>query len=609
MCRTTTVTLKCLCLLLLVAHIVYPTIRCDAAGDFNGDGKDDIITFLRDSEEGDGRGDVYVALSTGNSFGGGQRWHEDFCVGFQIPGVGDFNGDGKDDIIAFTRSADTGLGMGDVWVALSDGASFGSVMKWHEYFCIGNEIPDVGDFNGDGKDDIIIFVRNAKSGEGRGDVYVALSDGSSFVNAGTWHDFFCIATEIPAVGDFNGDGRDDIITFTRDTWSGNGRGDVYVAIAGRGPSFLGTGVKWHDWFCIGGEIPFVGDFNGDGKDDIATMATEGENPDKVYVALSTGNAFVGTGEKWTGTVIGYNPVPDSGDFNGDGMDDMIYFLHESFRDTPADKFVGDVVFFKSRGDEFHYMGTWHDYFCVYEEVPTTFAAVFPYYAYPRNHENIYSSFGGYTSDEESRFPGYVAGFIEEFDNKWYNSQAYWGKCHMLGRNHLKYVDNVDLAFLAGHGSPASITLCDGSCPFNNRYAWGSWSSHSKTGDLEYIAFESCKVTRLSGNWAARWRSGPYEKGPFSGLHVACGFHNNHQYTEAFSLGDEFAENLKDNFSVRWAWLEATDDEDDHVFWHTNIGSVIFLEPHRNERIGQHTSRDRWYHDPDYKLKGHRWYYD
>src|SRR4051794_27091511 len=56
-------------------------------------------------------------------------------------------------------------------------------------------------------------------------------------------------------GDFNGDGRDDIVTFTR-----GAAADVYVALS-NGSSFQGTGVKWHDYFAAGTETPLVGDFN------------------------------------------------------------------------------------------------------------------------------------------------------------------------------------------------------------------------------------------------------------------------------------------------------------------------------------------------------------
>jgi hypothetical protein len=248
------------------------------AGDFNGDGRDDIVTFTRGPAA-----DVYVALSTGSSFSGtGVKWHDFFAVGAETPLVGDFNGDGKDDIVTFTRGA-----AADVYVALSTGSSFsGTGVKWHDFFAVGSETPAVGDFNGDGKDDIVTFTRGAAA-----DVYVALSTGSSFSGTGVkWHDFFAVGSELASVGDFNRDGRDDIVTFTR-----GAAADVYVALS-RGSSFVGTGVRWHNFFAVGTEIPGTGDFTGDGRDDIVTF-TRGPAAD-VYVARSTGRTFTGTGVKW-----------------------------------------------------------------------------------------------------------------------------------------------------------------------------------------------------------------------------------------------------------------------------------------------------------------------
>ncbi|GEB57102.1 hypothetical protein [Streptomyces gardneri] len=42
-------------------------------GDYNGDGKDDIVTFTHTASA-----DVYVGVSNGSSFGGGQKWHDYF---------------------------------------------------------------------------------------------------------------------------------------------------------------------------------------------------------------------------------------------------------------------------------------------------------------------------------------------------------------------------------------------------------------------------------------------------------------------------------------------------------------------------------------------------
>jgi hypothetical protein len=309
------------------------------AGDFNGDGRDDIVTFTRGNT-----GDVYVATSTGSSFTGtGVKWHDWFGIFGEVPLVGDVNGDGRDDIVTFTRGD-----AADVYVATSTGSSFtGTGVKWHGSLVPGVQIPALGDVNGDGRDDVIAFTRGDAA-----DVYVALSNGSGFGTPTKWHDWFAAYTEAPAVGDFNGDGKDDVATFTR-----AGSGDVYVATS-TGSSFTGTGVKWHDWFCINGEAPAVGDFNGDGRDDLVTF-TRGDAAD-VYVATSTGSSFSGTAVKWHKNFASGENLPGVGDVNGDGRADILDYTRGR---------AGDLFVSLSNGGGFGSRTKWHDWFTPHDEIP------------------------------------------------------------------------------------------------------------------------------------------------------------------------------------------------------------------------------------------------
>lgn len=272
-------------------------------GDVNGDKKDDLVTFTKGTKN-----DVMVALSTGEAFGPAGLWHDFFAIGAEIPLLGDVNGDGQDDIVTVTKGTKN-----DVIVALSTGSGFGPATVWHDFFCIGNEVPLLGDFDGDGKDDIATFTRGSSA-----DVIVARSTGARFDRTARWHDWFAVGTETPGVGDVNGDGRDDIITFTRGT-----AGDVYVSQSD-GDRFVESSRLWHDWFAFAQEVPAVADVSGDGRDDVVVF-TRGDRAD-VYAAISNGAAFIGTTSKWHDMFAAWDETARVGDVNGDGKADIVTFL-------------------------------------------------------------------------------------------------------------------------------------------------------------------------------------------------------------------------------------------------------------------------------------------
>ena len=232
--------------------------------------------------------DVYVALSTGKQFGAGQKWQDYFCTLQEVCAVGDVNGDKKADIISFVRT-NNAANDSDVYVALSTGTAFGAAQKWQDYFCTLQEVCAVGDVNGDGKADIISFIRT-NNGAGDSDVYVALSDGTKFGAAQKVRSYFCTLQEVCAVGDVNGDKKADIISFVR-TNNGIGDSDVWVALSD-GTKF-GAAQKWQDYFCTLQEVCAVGDVNGDKKADIISFVrtNHAANNSDVYVALSTGTKF------------------------------------------------------------------------------------------------------------------------------------------------------------------------------------------------------------------------------------------------------------------------------------------------------------------------------
>ena len=260
----------------------------------------------------------------------------------QEPGVvgmatdaGDVNGDGRDDLVRFVRST------GEVYVHLSDGrAAFRAQPRWLASRLLVDGAADkqsyqvLGDFNGDGRSDLAHFVRRTV-----GDVYVALSTGSSFAAPILAHDNFAYGSEVPAVGDVNGDGYDDLITFGR----GSG-GDVYVLLsAGDGRTFRvgGAGRVWHDNFAYGSEVPFVGDVNGDGRDDIVTYRHQ--DTSRVFAALSDGRSFYRPGSHeapvWLPRITSTEsaePALAVADIDRDGRGDLIVIRNGRVEVWPSD---------------------------------------------------------------------------------------------------------------------------------------------------------------------------------------------------------------------------------------------------------------------------------
>jgi hypothetical protein len=132
------------------------------------------------------------------------------AVSFAAPG--DFNGDGMADVL--WQNSQTG----QIYIWEMNGttiASVGSVATLAP--STGWVIQGVGDFNGDGKADILF--QNSTSGE----VYIWLMNGMTIIGQGT------PGTEAPGsgwsiegVGDFNGDGDADIL------WQNNQTGQTYI---------------------------------------------------------------------------------------------------------------------------------------------------------------------------------------------------------------------------------------------------------------------------------------------------------------------------------------------------------------------------------------------
>jgi hypothetical protein len=261
-----------------------------AVGDFNGDGKQDLATANAYSDN------VSILLGDG---AGNFSAPTNFTVG-DFPNsvaVGDFNGDGKQDLATANAYSD------NVSILLGDGAGSFSVPT---SFAAGDgpERVAVGDFNGDGKQDLAVANYSSDN------VSILLGDGAGNFSVPTSF----AAGDGPfsvAVGDFNGDGKQDlaVVNYFSDNVSillGNGDGNFSA------PTNFAVGINPNS--------VAVGDFNGDGKQDLAT-ANEGYLGWTVSILLGDGTGTFSAPRNF-GAGISPNSVA-VGDFNGDGKQDLV----------------------------------------------------------------------------------------------------------------------------------------------------------------------------------------------------------------------------------------------------------------------------------------------
>ena len=304
----------------------HPRYHYDAivVGDFNGDGKLDIaasVPFLCGGCGGEPSFVLQVFFGAGDGTFTAATYPRPI-LGLPVA-VGDFNGDGKQDLIVTGTSYD-----GTDWfpqIALSNGdGSFRQSASLADTFYL--TYPAVGDFNGDGKLDVALPGFDYYQGNPITNVYLGKGDGTFAPRVTYTSPQYWVASA--AVADLNGDGKLDIITDGIQVLLNNGDGtftnDASVNLPG---SNVTGGVA-------------VGDFNGDGKLDFAAGASPLQLPGSSYVFLNNGD-----GNFQPVTVEGAQ-ILGAGDFNLDGKLDLLtsagIFVQTSASLLPTSLNFGDI---------------------------------------------------------------------------------------------------------------------------------------------------------------------------------------------------------------------------------------------------------------------------
>ncbi|BDX06652.1 reprolysin-like metallopeptidase [Planctobacterium marinum] len=296
-----------------IDNIVYRAARENLAdgtpGDFDADAVPELLVRQ-------------VASAVTSYFGSGTQEQEvaEFGRSTDIPIVGDFDGDGYSDFAIRRPSTQYWYVRNSSGLDIVTGSDDGITRK--RFGTQSTDIPVPSDYDGDGITDIA--VRRPSNGFW----YILNSSGRDLITGNddgiTRKRFGLRSEDIPVPADFDGDGQVDIAVRrpSTKTW--------YILNSSGVDSMTGNndGISRVRFGTRNEDIPVSGDFDGDGKADLAVRRASTRY---FYIKNSSGvDAITNNTDGITRLRFGRSEdIPITGDFDSDGQQDLGLYRPDS----------------------------------------------------------------------------------------------------------------------------------------------------------------------------------------------------------------------------------------------------------------------------------------